>query len=1094
MSDGRPIRRLLIANRGEIAIRIARTARAMGIATIAIHSADDAASLHVATANDAVALPGTGVAAYNDVAAVIAVARAARCDAIHPGYGFLSENPAFAAACATAGIAFVGPSPAVLALFGDKAAAKFHAVARDVPVLAGAHADDATGLAAFLAALAPRTPVMVKAVDGGGGRGIRRVDELAALPDAIRAAAAEAQAAFGSEAVIVERLVARARHVEVQVVGDGTGAVALLGERDCTLQRRNQKLIEIAPAPALDAALRTRIHAAAAALMRDTGYRGLATVEFLVDRDVAPDAADAFAFIEVNPRLQVEHTVTEEVFGVDLVRIALRLVDGATLAELGLAHPPPPRGTAIQLRINAETIAADGQVRPAGGTIAVFEAPGGPGVRVDGTAHVGFTVNPRFDPLLLKLIVSGDDLPAVLAQARGVLDDLVIEGVATGADLLGAVLADPAMDDYTIDTCWLERSLPRLLATAPSPRRRRSTGGVVAGAGPVAAAPPGTRAVVSPLTGVLVALDVREGDVVQARQQVAIVEALKMQHLVTAETAGVIRLIVAAQGYVLDDGAPILFLAPDDSVREDVVAPAMIDLDAPRADLLELAERTALTLDAHRPEAVARRRRTGQRTARENLDTLFDADSFIEYGQLAIASGRRGTTDELMRATPGDGIVTGMGTVNADAFGEEGGKCAGLAYDFTVIAGTQGRINHAKTDRLIEVIDRCSLPLVFFCEGGGGRPGDGSTPRGTTGLAGASFHHFARLSGKAPRIGIASGRCFAGNAVFLGCCDLVIATENARIGLGGPAMIEGGGLGVFTPDEIGPIGDQWANGVVDIRVADEVAAAAAARRTLGYFQGRLPDGDCADQRLLRHVVPENRLRVFDIHRVIELLADTGSWTELRGGFAPGMITGFLRIGGRAMGVIANDCRHLSGAIDGDGCDKAARFMQLCDAFGIPLLSLCDTPGFMVGPEAEKTGTVRRGGRMFVVGAALTVPIFTVVIRKGYGLGAMAMASGSLHAGALTIAWPTGEFGGMGLEGAVRLGHRRELDEIADPTAREARFQELVAQLYAGGKAVAVAQFIDVDAVVDPADTRRWLSRALAGVPPLKGSGRFIDCW
>jgi acetyl/propionyl-CoA carboxylase alpha subunit len=1083
------IAKLLIANRGEIAIRIARAAGEMGIATVAIHSSDDARSLHVRAADEVVALPGEGPAGYLDIAEVVNVALATGCDAIHPGYGFLSENADFARACADAGIIFVGPTPEALLRFGDKLSAKRLAASVGVPVLAGIENGDVAAARALVAS----GPVMVKAVAGGGGRGIRLVRDADEIDAAIAACSAEAEAAFGSGAVIVERFVEHARHIEVQVLGDSGGAVVALGTRDCTLQRRNQKMVEIAPAPLLDPALSARMVAAATKLIGAAPYQGLATVEFLVDCDVVPDAPDAFAFIEVNPRIQVEHTVTEAVYGVDLVKAGLRIAAGATLTDLGLDHAREPQGVAIQLRINAESIDAEGRIRPAASPITAYDAPGGPGIRVDGAGYAGYAVNPRFDSLLAKLIVHGDDFPAATHRARRALADFRIGGADSNIALLATVLDRPEFAGAAIDTRWLERVLPELLATEVATARHFEP--VAASAGSAHhAAPAGTSAVGAPLTGTVISVGVVAGDIVRPGQQVAVMEALKMQHLVTGSVAGIVRAIVAKPGEVLSEGVALLFVEPADVGESEVTNEITIDLDARRADLAELEDRIALTLDKHRPAAVAKRRRTGQRTARENLGDLFDGGSFIEYGGLAIASGRHGTTEELMKATPGDGIVTGIGTVNGGEFGEEAAKCAALAYDFTVIAGTQGRINHQKTDRIIDIAGDLEIPLVFYTEGGGGRPGDGSVGRGSTGLAGVSFEHFAALSGKIPRIGVTSGRCFAGNAVFLGCCDIIIATERSNIGLGGPAMIEGGGLGVYTPDEVGPIDVMWANGVVDVRAADEAAATAAARQILGYFQGRVATADYADQRLLRHVVPEDRLRVFDIRKAIELIADTGSWTEMRGGFGHGMITGFLRIDGRSMGVIANDCRYLSGAMDAEGCDKAAHFMQICDAFGIPILSLCDTPGFMVGPEAEKTGTVRKGGRMFVVAASLSVPMFTIVIRKGYGLGAMAMAGGSLHASTFTIAWPSGEFGGMGLEGAVRLGHRRELEEIADPKAREARFQALVAELYANGKAVAVAQFIDIDAVIDPADTRAWLARGLSSAPATRGSRRYIDAW
>jgi acetyl-CoA carboxylase carboxyltransferase component len=332
-------------------------------------------------------------------------------------------------------------------------------------------------------------------------------------------------------------------------------------------------------------------------------------------------------------------------------------------------------------------------------------------------------------------------------------------------------------------------------------------------------------------------------------------------------------------------------------------------------------------------------------------------------------------------------------------------------------------------------------------------------------------------------VGINSGYCFAGNAALLGCCDVVIATKGSNIGMGGPAMIEGGGLGVFRPDEVGPNDVQVPNGVIDVEVADEAEAVAVAKQYLSYFQGRIDGWECADQRLARHLIPENRLRVYDIREVITTLADAGSVLELRRGFGRGMVTALARIEGRPIGIVANDPTHLGGAIDSDGADKAARFMQLCDAFDLPLLSLCDTPGMMVGPEVEKTALVRHCSRMFVTGANLTVPLVTVVLRKGYGLGAQAMAGGSFRAPLATVAWPTGEFGGMGLEGAVKLGYRNELAAVEDPAERRRLFEEMVARMYEHGKAVNMASYLEIDDVIDPADTRRTVVRLLDSVPP-----------
>jgi acetyl-CoA carboxylase carboxyltransferase component len=495
-----------------------------------------------------------------------------------------------------------------------------------------------------------------------------------------------------------------------------------------------------------------------------------------------------------------------------------------------------------------------------------------------------------------------------------------------------------------------------------------------------------------------------------------------------------------------------------------------------RADLAEVVERHAVTRDERRPDAVARRRKTGQRTARENAEDLVDPGSYVEYGSLVIAAQRRRrSVEDLVARTPADGLLAGIGTVN-------GHRTIVMSYDYTVLAGTQGLQNHRKKDRLFELAEDLRLPVVFFTEGGGGRPGD-TDGTGVSGLDCMAFALFGGLSGLVPLVAINSGYCFAGNAAILGCCDVVIATANSNIGMGGPTMIEGGGLGVYEPDEIGPMSVQAANGVVDVAVADEAEAVAVAKRYLSYFQGPSENWDCADQQRLRSLIPENRMRAYDVRAVIDGLADTGSVLELRPTFGAGMVTALVRVEGRPLGLIANNPTHLGGAIDADGADKAARFMQLCDAFDLPILFLCDTPGIMVGPEAEKTALVRHVSRMFVTGASLTVPFFTIVLRKGYGLGAQAMAGGSFKAPIFTVAWPTGEFGGMGLEGAVKLGYRRELEAIDDEAEREKVFEDMVARMYEHGKALNTATYFEIDDVIDPADSRRWITTALESAPP-----------
>jgi acetyl-CoA carboxylase carboxyltransferase component len=602
----------------------------------------------------------------------------------------------------------------------------------------------------------------------------------------------------------------------------------------------------------------------------------------------------------------------------------------------------------------------------------------------------------------------------------------------------------------------------------------------------------------APMQGTVVEVAVQAGDVVHEGSVVVVLEAMKMEHSVRAGTTGLVRRVAVGVGDTVLEGAVLVLVdaADVDHIPDDPMAG--VDVEAVRPDLDEVHRRQALTRDDARPDAVARRRAAGQRTARENVDDLCDPGSFVEYGSLAIAAQRaRRSVEELIARTPADGLVAGIGRVNGDRFDDERARCAVLSYDYTVLAGTQGQQNHRKKDRLFALVERLRLPVVLFAEGGGGRPGDTDTAT-VSGLDCMAFALFAGLSGLVPTVGIASGRCFAGNAALLGCCDVIIATQDATIGMGGPAMIEGAGLGSYRPEDIGPISMQAPNGVVDVAVADEAEAVRVAKHYLSYFQGPVADWECAEQRRLRSAVPENRKQVYDVRGVIDLLADTGSVLELRGAFGAGMITSLARVEGRPLGMVANNPVHLGGAIDTDAADKASRFMQLCDAFDLPVLFLCDTPGFMVGPEAERTAQVRHFGRMFVTGASLTVPYFTIVLRKGYGLGAQAMAGGSFHAPLFTVAWPTGEFGGMGLEGAVRLGFRRELDAIDDETAREVEFERLVARAYEHGKALNVATIFEIDDVIDPADSRRRIVEALRAAPsPPRRAGKkrpFVDTW
>lgn len=1000
---------LLVANRGEVAVRVLRAAADLGIRTVAVYAEDDARSLHVTLADRAVALRGPSP--YLDVDQLLDAAEG--CVAVHPGWGFLSENAAFARACSDRGLTFVGPSADVLELLGDKRRARELAASLGIPVL------DAP----------PGTfPVMVKAVSGGGGKGMRAVFEPSELDGAVEACRAEALAAFGNDDVYFERLMPSARHVEVQLVG-----TSVIGDRDCSLQLRHQKLVEIAPAPLLDPVLRKALHSAAVSIASAVGFTGVGTVEFLV-------SGDSFAFLEVNPRLQVEHTVTEMVSGVDLVRTQLLLAWGGDVD-----FKPHDRGAAVQVRVN----------QTSGGVLGAFAPPSGPGVRVDTHGYVGYRAGTRYDGLLAKLVVHGEDLDVALNRARRALGEFRIEGVPTNLEFLRGLLSRDivgATTDFVVE---------------------------------------------EPVSGMRAPL---AGTVVEVSADAVVLEAMKMQHVV--RVSGDVLVSVGdtvSEGQVLASGAG--------ESTEDV---AEVDPSVVRPDLGEVLARH----DFSRPEAEAKRHARGGRTARENIADL--CSEFVEYGGLAIAAQRqRRSLPDLIERTPADGLVAGIGVVN-------GSRVVAMSYDYAVLAGTQGMRNHQKKDRLFALAQQENLPVVLFAEGGGGRPGDTDHSM-VSGLDCGSFHAFAQLSGQVPLIGVVAGRCFAGNAVLLGTCDVIIAVEGANIGMGGPAMIEGGGLGVFRPEEIGPLDVQVPNGVVDVVVGSEEEAVAVAKKYLSYFQAPagvprasaqpspppsggplnsiLPDGtdnswSCADQRLLRHAIPENRLRAYDVRAVIDTLADTGSVLELRAGFGKAIVTALVEVEGRPIAIIANDPRMNGGAIDADAADKCARFLQLADAFDLAVVSLTDTPGFMVGPDAERTATVRHLTRMVVTGANLTVPFGLVVLRKAYGLGAQAMAGGSLKVPRFAISWPTGEFGPMGLEGAIKLGFRKELDAIEDPDERRTRYDQMVAMAYEHGKALNVASVFEIDDVIDPADTRRWIATALAPATsrPHGKKRPFIDTW
>ena len=1070
--------KLLVANRGEIAIRIMRAAAELGVPTVAVAPADDAGALHTGKADEAVTLDGTGAAAYLDIEQIVAAALDTGCDALHPGYGFLAENAALARRCAEAGVTFVGPRVETLELFGDKARARSAATDAGVPVIRGIDRPvSVEEAAAFLDALGAGRGMMIKAVGGGGGRGSRRVADAGEVAATYERCRAEALASFGNGDLYVEEFIERARHVEVQILGDADGAIAHLGERECSVQRHFQKIVEVAPAPGFADDLRERIVDAAVHFARRVGYRNAGTFEFLVD---IGGGGEPFAFIETNARLQVEHTVTEEVTGVDIVRAQLGLARGATIAELGLDRTVEPRGYAIQARVCMESVRDDGAILPAAGTLTAYEAPSGPGVRTDGFGYAGYETSLAFDSLLAKVIghSPSDDFPDAVARTSRALSEFRIEGVDTNIAFLRAILGHPDFAAGNVHTRFVDEHMADLAATGDPRRFVTPTGfepqAVIATQAEQAVGPEGSVGLVAPMQGTIVEIGVALGDEVRIGQAVAVVEAMKLQHDIRADRNGVVCAVSMSQGDVVREGYPIVFIHETDVEGGAVTGDAGVDLDHIRGDLEEVNDWIGRTLDETRADAVDALHEKGRRTARENLDDLLDQGSFREFGPPAAGSVDGGT-------------IMGFGSVNADLLGEERSRVAVVHSNYPVASYTHG---HYRQEQVHELVHDWRVPLVLFSEGEGQPYGN----LGGVGMDASVFTDFAKLSGLVPLVGVNTGDCFAGNAALLACCDVIIATENSTIGFNGPAVVEASGMGSHTVADLGSMAFQVENGNVDILVEDDAAAVRAVKQYLSYFQGPVSDWEAPDQRRMRHIIPENRVRAYEMRDIIETLADEGSVLEIRKEFGIGVITSFIRVEGLPMGVVANNPAHLAGAVDSPGADKGARFFQLCDAFDIPVVVFMDCPGIMVGPDHERTALVRHSVRLFNIGANCTAPMFGIMVRKAYGLGVQAMIGGASSVPFLTVAWPTAEFAGMNIDGAVKLSARRELAAIEDPEERKAAYERRVAQGYESARAInSGARY-----VIDPADTRAFIARGMKSLPPTAprtGKKRpYVDTW
>ena len=1094
------INSVLIANRGEIAIRIAKTLTEMSIKSYGIYADDDASSDHLSYMENNFLIPGSGPSSYTNIKSIIKVLKENNIEAVHPGYGFLSESAEFCHQCEKNSIIFLGPNKDVLKKFGDKEESKILAQKLKIPVCQTFGEIKSSQDITNIFKKTKSKKIILKSNFGGGGRGSRLISKGKNYEDTYNVIKNEALSFSGSSCIFAEEYIENARHIEVQILGDGEKCIHLF-ERDCSFQRNFQKIIEITPAPNLKQSTKNLIYQYATRICEEVSFKGLATVEFLVSK------GQRIFFIEVNPRIQVEHTITEELTRVDLVRAQINIFSGLKLKDLKLETPIKLGNRAsIQARLNMEEYDANKTLLPGLGIIQEYNIVSGPGLRFDGYGKVGYENKGHYDSLLTKIIASSEfGINDAVKKLIFALEKSVVKGIATNKNLLISILRNEEFFEANFDASTLDKKLNKYLLSIKNENKSES----VLKDTQRQKFPQKTESIKnndnqfvikSNLIGTIIEINISNGQEVMKGDAVLIQESMKMHHSLKVERSGKIGNIFVEVGDTVSINSDLFELLPiKGSIDPSLKLKNSKKSKSIRDDLKELRRRRSYNLDKNRSVAVKKRKLLGKRTARENIKRLTDNNEFFEYGDLVYAAQRsRRSLSDLIENTPADGLITGISNVNSNLFDANRTKTAIMHYDYMVLAGTQGMNNHKKLDRMINVVKDLEIPLIFFCEGGGGRPGDvDAGDQNIAGLNIPSFHDFPKLSGLVPLIGIGSGRLFAGNAALLGCCDVIIATKDLNLGMGGPAMIEGGGLGIFKPEEVGPTSVQYPNGVIDILVENEDEAVDVSKKYLSYFQGNFCEWKEPNVKDLRNVIPENRLEVYDIHEVIELIADKGSILEIKAGFAKGMFTGFIRVEGRPIGLIGNNPMYLAGAIDSDCADKASRFIQICENYKIPILSLCDTPGMMVGPEVEKTGLVRHCCRLFLVGANISVPMMTIVLRKAYGLGAQAMAGGSFIAPQFVVGWPTAEIGAMGLEGAVKLGYRKELEAEENLEKRDQLFRKLVDDLYEKGKGINAASLLEFDTVLDPAETRKWISMLIKNTKissKLNKKTNYIDAW
>ena len=1094
--------RVLIANRGEIAIRIAKAVRALEMHSIGVHTDADRECLHRAVVDDVVVLAGDAIGGYLDVDGVVSAAIESGATYVHPGYGFLSENAAFAAACAAANLVFVGPSAATLELFGNKVAARRFVRGLGIATLPGTQRPVTSAVDAALAAREIGYPVMMKASAGGGGRGIRALYSSDDVDEAYTRSTSEAASAFGNGEVFLEKLVARPRHIEVQIVGDGTTYLHFF-ERDCSIQIRNQKVLEIAPAPNLDAVLRQRLLDDAVAIARASRYVGVGTVEFLLD----PETGEHW-FIECNPRVQVEHTVTEQVTGIDIVELQLRLATGASLAACGLgdqAAVPAPRGFAVQARV----------VATGAGTMTAYKEPTGPRVRVDACGYVGYTPPPQFDPLFAKVVAqSGSDatLSSALNRTGAALAEFHIAGLSTNIGLLLSTLSCEDVRRGDARTTLFTEN-PELLAAAAGSSNTTAFLGERCGTVPaveaqpsrslpVAAAQFGVRA---PMTSAVLELRARPGDAVRRGDVLLVLSAMKMETPIEAPCDGrVVAMLELAVGDTVDLDSVVAVIEPGaieivKSVRvhSTVLDPAQT-WEPVLAEIRTLQRLAEERLGSRSLEpGVVRQRSRSKLNCRERIRLLLDHESFREVGS---AAGFATYGDNGIDAFTPANHVGGYGLVNNR-------QTIVCADDFTSRGGHADGAIATKSTYLDRMSIELRVPSVRLLDGSsGGGSVAAMVPEQKKAGESAAMESTGAITAGQPRVAGTGGsflpghlgstmyteqlatvpvvNVLMGSVVGLGAAKAVLGhfsvmvKDIAQLFVAGPPVVAHAMGYEVTKEDLGGWQIHCRNGSVDNLAETETQAVEMTKRFLSYLPSstyELPPvsavaDDPVDRRddELANLVPRKRTTTFDVRRAITVLADRDSFFEIGALWGTDQVVGLVRFQGHPMGVIASDSRHINGgALTADGCDKVKRLIDLCDLFHLPILNLVDNPGFAVGIDHEIAGTIRKGGEWMVAFAQARVPLFTVIMRRSFGVAGNNWATPQANP-SMRVVWPSADMGGIPPEGGIEAAYKRQLAESADPAALRAEIEARIES--ARGPLGPLSKF-QVEEMIDPRDTR-----------------------